>query len=328
MLLSNGIERHSDMPVSRPSDNGASALSLIDNPPTWPNGARCAVCFAFDFDAESLLHLYYPEDSTRRIALSSTLRYGARVAIPRIVKIWKHFGIKQTVFVPGWCLEAYPEAGALLVEHGHELAHHGWLHERPNQLSAADERRVLEKGIAIIEKVSGKPPVGYRCPSGAFSENTLGFLIEYGFKYDASLGGHDIPYLLEGKTGRMVELPSDHSLDDWPQYVNMKDFNMGVPIQSPDRAMDVFRADFDAAWAHGGLWSAVWHPFVSGRLARAQAMVGLIEHMQAKGGVWFATMAEIGAHIGGLIERGEWSPMVEQLPFWPTPVPQVARPSR
>ena len=65
-----------------------------------------------------------------------------------------------------------------------------------------------------------------------------------------------------------MELPSDHSLDDWPQYVNMKEFKMGMTIQSPDRAMDVFRADFDAAWEHGGLWAAIWHPFVSGRLAR------------------------------------------------------------
>src|SRR5450631_3619486 len=59
------------------------SLQLIDNPPPWPNGARCAVCFSFDLDAESLLHLYYPDDSKRRISLSSTLRYGARVAVPR-----------------------------------------------------------------------------------------------------------------------------------------------------------------------------------------------------------------------------------------------------
>jgi hypothetical protein len=108
----------------------------------------------------------------------------------------------------------------------------------------------------------------------------------------------------------------------------MKEFNMGMTIQSPERAMDVFRADFDAAWNHGGMWSAIWHPFVSGRLARAEAMVRLIEYMQAKGGVWFATMAEIGAHIDGLIASGAWSPSVERLPFWPEPVPQIARPSR
>ena len=303
-------------------------LPLIANPPPWPNGARCAVCFAFDFDAESLLHLYYPKDSTRRITLSSSLRYGARVAIPRIAGIWKHFGIRQTVYVPGWCVETYPEAIETLLEDGHELGHHGWLHERPNQLSPSDERRVLEAGIAAIEKVTGKPPVGYRNPSGAFSEHTLDLLVEYGFTYDASLAGDDVPYLLKGAKGSLLELPSDHPLDDWPQYVNLKEFNMGMTIQSPQRAMDVFRAEFDAAWEHGGLWSSIWHPFVSGRLARAHAMVELIEYMIAKGQVWFAPMEDIAAHINGLIARGEWTPPEEHLPFWTEPVPQIVTPSR
>ena len=303
-------------------------LKLIDNPPPWPNGARCAVCLSFDFDAESLLHLYYPEDATRRISLSSSLRYGARVAIPRIARIWKHYGIRQTVFVPGWCIETYPAAIEALLADGHELGHHGWLHERPNQLSRDDERAVLERGVAAIEKVTGRPPAGYRAPSGAFSEYTLDLLIELGFTYDASLPGDDIPYLLEGKKGRLIELPSDHTLDDWPQYVNLKEFNMGMTIQSPVRAMDVFRAEFDAAWNHGGVWAAIWHPFVSGRLARAEAMVELIDHMQAKGDVWFATLAEMAAHIDGLVARGEWTPSVERLPFWPESVPQLVRPSR
>jgi len=303
-------------------------LKLLANPPQWPNGARCAVCFSFDFDAESLLHLYYPTDSLRRISLSSSLRYGARIAIPRIVEIWRHFGIRQTVFTPGWCVETYPAAIEFILSNGHELAHHGYLHERPNQLSRDDERRVLEAGARAIERASGKAPVGYRCPSGAFSEHTLDLLLEYGFRYDASLGGDDVPYVIESAGGQLVELPSDHALDDWPQYVNMKEFNMGMTIQSPERAMDVFRAEFDAAWNNGGLWAAIWHPFVSGRLARAEAMVRLIEHMQAKGDVWFATLAEIGAHIDSLVASGAWTPSRERLPFWPTPPTQIAKPSR
>lgn len=303
-------------------------LQLIKNPPPWPNGARCAVCFSFDFDAESLLHLFYPEDSRRRINLSSGLRYGPRVAVPRIVEIWRHFGLRQTMYVPGWCIEAYPEAVELLVAEGHEIGHHGWLHERPNQLAPGDERRVLEAGIAAIERVTGAPPIGFRCPSNAFSEHTLDLLLEYGFRYDSSLAGDDVPYLLQGRTGRLVELPCDFALDDWPQYVNNKEFGMAQTIQSPARAMETFRAEFDAAWLHGGLWTSVWHPFVSGRLARAQAMVELIEHMQAKGDVWFAPMSEIAAHVEGLIARGDWAPQVETLPFWPEPVPQIVRPTR
>jgi hypothetical protein len=50
--------------------------------------------------------------------------------------------------------------------------------------------------------------------------------------------------------------------------------------------------------------------------------------MRAKGGVWFATLAEIGAYVQGLVERGEWTPPVERIPFWEEPAPQVARPSR
>ncbi|MBJ3774294.1 polysaccharide deacetylase family protein [Acuticoccus mangrovi] len=304
-------------------------LSLIDNPPPWPNGARCAVSFAYDFDAESLLHLYYPTDSARRLSLASTLRYGARVAIPRLAAIWRHFGIRQTVFTPGWCVEHYPEAIELLLEGGHEIGHHGWLHERVNQLSRGDEERVLEAGIRAIEKATGAPPVGYRCPSGAFSEHTLDLLIDYGLRYDASLGGHDIPYLVERSDGRaIVELPHDASHDDWNQYVHLKDANWQVPVAAPARARETFQADFDAAWNHGGLWTAVFHPFVSGRLARAEEQVRLIEYMMEKGDVWFATCAEIAAHIDGLVARGEWTPMVERLPFWPEPPEQVALPSR
>lgn len=301
-------------------------LKLIDNPPPWPDGARCAVCFAFDLDAESLLHLYYPEDSRRRITLSSALRYGPNVAVPRLIKVWQHFGIRQTVYVPGWCVETYPQAIEQLVEAGHEIGHHGWLHERVNSLSPSDEAKVMRAGIKAIEKVTGKRPAGYRCPSGAFSATTLDLLLDEGFAYDASLSGDDVPYLIENDRGAMIELPSDHALDDWPQYMNSRDFNHMLPIQSPAQAASVFRAEFDAAWDGGGLWSAVWHPFLSGRPARVQAMVELIEYMSAKGGVWFATMEEFGAHIRGLIDSGAWTPRRERLPFWEEPVPQIARP--
>ena len=113
---------------------------------------------------------------TRRISLSSSLRYGARVAVPRIAEIWKHFGLRQTMFVPGWCVETYPAAIEALLEGGHEIAHHGWLHERPNQLSRDDEEAVLVRGIEAIRAATGSAPTGYRCPSGAFSEHTLDLL--------------------------------------------------------------------------------------------------------------------------------------------------------
>ena len=83
---------------------------MIENPIPWPDGARCAVSFTFDMDAESLVHMYLTETALNRIALSSMLRYGPEVAIPRIVDAFRRFNLKQTFFIPGWCVEQYPRA--------------------------------------------------------------------------------------------------------------------------------------------------------------------------------------------------------------------------
>ena len=96
-----------------------------------------------------------------------------------------------------------------------------------------------------------------------------------------------------------------------------------LPIASPTRAMEVFRAEFDAAWKYGGMWIAVWHPFVSGRMSRADAIAELIEHMQGKGGVWFATLEAIAGHVDEVVTAGRWTPRVDRLPYYDRPVPGV-----
>jgi len=40
--------------------------------------------------------------------------------------------------------------------------------------------------------------------------------------------------------------------------------------------------------------------------------------MQAKGGVWFARMDEIAAHVRRCIADGSFKPRIDQLPFWET----------
>jgi peptidoglycan/xylan/chitin deacetylase (PgdA/CDA1 family) len=96
---------------------------MIQNPVPWPDGARCAVALTFDMDADSILHLEHPEDSISRVSAISMLRYGPEVAVPRIVETYKRFGIKQTFFVPAWCIEQYPRAVETMLEGGHEVAH-------------------------------------------------------------------------------------------------------------------------------------------------------------------------------------------------------------
>lgn len=298
---------------------------MIDNPIPWPNGARCAVAFTFDMDAESLVQIYLGTTAHNRPALSSLLRYGPEVAVPRIVAAFKSLGLRQTFFIPGWCIDRYPRAIKLILDGGHEIAHHGYIHEKPNQLTAAEEREYLERAIESIVNATGVRPRGYRAPSYASSQRTLDLLLEHGFEYDASLLGHDIPYLVSNGEKDLVELPSDLSLDDWTQYVCIREFGYMLPIASPERAMEVFRAEFNAAWRHGYLWIAVWHPFVSGRAARCDAMIELIQYMMAKGGVWFARMDEIAAHARKCFADDSWTPRIDRLPFFDGPLDIVPR---
>ena len=298
---------------------------MISNPLLWPDGARCAVAITWDLDADSGLNYYHPDRADTMVAGQTLTRYGPNVAVPRLVELSRRFELKQTVFLPGWCIERYPAAVDLLAESGCELALHGYLHERPYEQSKEDERYWLERGLEAYVRHLGRRPVGWRAPSFAFSKYSLRHLIDAGFEYDSSLMGDDVPYLLENQGDTLIELPAQVALDDWQYYMHGREFSASAPISAPQRVLEIYRSEFDAAWEYGGLWMSVWHPFLSGRLARIRAVIELIEYMQAKGGVWFATTAEISKHARGSIKRKEWTPRVERLPAYSSPLPEFSK---
>lgn len=292
---------------------------MISNPVPWPNGARCAVAITFDMDADSILHLEH-RDSHRRVSATSMLRYGPEVGVPRILDTYRKFDLKQTFFIPAWCIEQYPDTVDAMLEDGHEIAHHGYLHENPVGQSCEEQAYWLQRGIDVIEKHTGVRPRGWRAPLYNFSDASAELLIDAGFAYDASLMGDDVPYIIRAGHGELIELPSHWGLDDWPPYVHSIDLDYVMPVRGPEEVVRGFRSEFDAAWEHGGLWISVWHPFVSGRLARWVEVEKLIEHMRNKGDVWFARMDEIAQHVADRIADGSYRPRVDTLPFYAGPI--------
>lgn len=286
---------------------------MIGNPIPWPNGARCAVCFTFDMDAESILYLAHPQRAHSMVCAASMLRYGPEVAVPRILESYRHFGIRQTFFVPGWCAERYPRAIEAMMRDGHEVAAHGYLHEHPNELSDAQEREALRRSIAALQAVSGEKPAGWRAPLYNFSHRSAELLLEAGISYDASLMGEDVPYLLGTPRGRLLELPSHWGMDDWPPFMHSIELAFQMPIQSAARAWETWWEELEAMWAHGGLWIPVWHPFLSGRLARWSYTHRMIGRILEKRGVWLAPMRDIAAHVQRCIAEGTWTPRMESL---------------
>ncbi|MGH7071904.1 MAG: polysaccharide deacetylase family protein [Acetobacteraceae bacterium] len=298
---------------------------MIKNPIPWPAGNRCAVALTWDVDADSGLNYVHPDSADTLVAAQSLVRYGPTIAVPRLIDVLKRLDLRQTFFVPGWVIERYPATVDLILEKGHEVGLHGYVHERSNELSRDEEEYTLGRAVDAYVRKIGRRPRGWRAPAFAFSKHSLELLIGAGLEYDSSLMGNDIPYLLQGAAGELLELPTDWTFDDWPQYMHNRDFNVTMPVASPARAMELFRAEFDATWEYGALWITVWHPFLSGRLARLRAIIELLQYMRARGGVWFARLDEVSDHVRSLREAGSWRPDADWIRRYDSPIPELDR---
>jgi peptidoglycan-N-acetylglucosamine deacetylase len=183
----------------------------------WPDGARCAVTLSFDVDAESSFLNRGTEYATRLTSLSQG-RYGIQRGLPRILDLLDDYDITATFFVPGYVVEQHTAAIAEIQRSGHEIGHHGYLHERPDRLQPEQERPVIEHGLEAMRLMLGIRPVGYRSPAWEITPHTLEALNACGFLYDSSCMGSDTPYIESHGGHHILELPVQWLLDDWPLF--------------------------------------------------------------------------------------------------------------
>ena len=116
-----------------------------------------------------------------------------------------------------------------------------------------------------MTEVTGVRPLGYRAPSWNHSPNTLDILREMGFLYDSSLMADDRPYEIDahGEPTGMVELPVEWILDDAPLF-NPR----GDSYSHPRDVLQVWKDDFDGAYAEGTMFLLTMHPHVIGHRSR------------------------------------------------------------
>ena len=262
-------------------------------PKLWPGGARCAVALSFDSDHETN-ELREGGESIGRLSQG---QYGNRQGVPRILEILARRGAKASFFVPAVTALLYPDEQRRVVAEGHEVAIHGWIHERNSELPLEAERDLQMRSADTLEKVTGRRPVGIRTPSWDFSPNTLAITKAMGLVYDSSLMADVDCYelLMDGKETGVVELPVEWIRDD-AVYFNMNRFAALRPYTPPVDVFDIFRREFDAAYREGGVFQLTMHPHITGYRSRVWILDELIGHIRAHEGIWFATHAEVAAY--------------------------------
>ncbi len=259
-------------------------------PKAWPGGARCAVTLSFDADHETI-PLRDSDQSPMRISQG---QYGNRQGIPRIRGLLDRHGIRASFFYPAVSALLHPEEIRAVAQEGHEIGIHSWIHEANTKLPPGVERELTLRAADTLEKVSGQRPVGIRTASWDFSVDTLSIIREMGLLYDSSLMADDDPYELmdQGEPTGVVELPPEWIRDDAP-YFNFVRFSALRPYTAPSAVEEIFRAEFDGAYAEGGLFLLTMHPHVIGHRSRIALLDRLVSYIKGKPGVWFGTHAQV-----------------------------------
>ncbi|GKU83047.1 polysaccharide deacetylase [Niallia sp. NCCP-28] len=261
----------------------------------WPNQKKIAVLLTFDVDAETA-HAADPHNINRPSTLSMGT-YGRRIGLNRILQMLKKHEVPATFFVPGATAELDPTVIERIMEHKHVIGHHGYLHKRTDIMTLEEEEAELVRGIEILQKHTGKSPIGYRAPLWEMSPNTPSLLKKYGFLYDSSLQADDVPYLIDAGQGkRLLEIPGTWLLDDWEQFAFSGDWTMPFSIEEPDKVFRLWKAEFDALYEEGRCFNLTMHPQLIGRASRIALVDQLIAYMKTKPGVWFTTGDELAKH--------------------------------
>jgi polysaccharide deacetylase family protein (PEP-CTERM system associated) len=107
-----------------------------------------------------------------------------------ILALLSESGAQATFFVLGWIAERYPELVRRIVAEGHELASHGYEHERATHQSRGDLFEDVCKAKRLLEDIAGVEVRGYRAPSFSIGESNLwafDCIAEAGHRYSSSI---------------------------------------------------------------------------------------------------------------------------------------------
>ena len=261
-------------------------------PARWPGDAQVAVALSFDSDHETAV-LRSGDTQPGRLSQGE---YGSRVGAVRILELLEDRGIPASFFVPAVSALLHPDEVRSYAAAEHEVALHGWIHEWNTELKPGAERDLLHRSTEVLERITGRRPVGVRTPSWDFSEHTLELIGELGLVYDSSLMADDEPYeiLADGEETGIVEIPVEWIRDDAP-YLTMDRRSSVRPSPAPRDLLQPWIDEFEAAYAAGGLFQLTMHPHVIGHRSRLVVLAALLDHVASRPGVWYATHAQVAA---------------------------------
>ncbi|MGC8487561.1 MAG: polysaccharide deacetylase family protein [Clostridia bacterium] len=275
------------------------------------------VGYGVDVDAVAgWLGSYGGQDSPHDISRGV---YAGEVGTPRLLRLFKKYGVRTSWFIPGHSIETFPTQMAAVAEAGHEIGLHGYAHENPRAMTPEQEEEVLLHSLEVVTHLAGQRPRGYVTPWWEQSAVTVDLLLRAGIRYDHSMGDNDFhPFYARvgrswtpidysqparawmkpaqlGEESDLVEIGGNWNVDDLPPMMFNKNAANSYGFTSARVVEQTWRDQFD--WVYREYDYAVFpftiHPDVSGRPDVLLMHERLIEYMARQPGVRFVTLEEM-----------------------------------
>jgi allantoinase len=269
---------------------------IIDREPLFlPDGARLAVWVIinvedWDFNAPMARTIIpYPQGKgvIPDVANYSWFDYGTRVGFWRLKEVLDRRGIRATLSLNATVCEAYPRIVEESQKSGWEFLAHSFT-QRVMSLEE-DERDVVRRTMALIEKTTGQIPRGWMGPGLSETFDTPDILAEEGIEYVADWVNDDQPYPLKVKSGTLISIPYTLEIND-----------ITIHVIQQHRSPELFeraRDQFDTLYREGANTARVMaiavHPYVSGAPHRIKYFDQIFDYIQGHEGVLFMTGSEL-----------------------------------
>lgn len=213
--------------------------------------------------------------------------YGMRVGCWRFFELFKRLGIKPTLAANARICEHYPRVAQEAKDDGWEFMGHAYdqmpIHKHDDQAA------MINRSMDIIERFSGKRPVGWLGPGLTQTLETPELLAAAGVKYIGDWVYDDEPTVIRTAKGPLVTLPYTVELNDIPMML--------VQHHESDylarRTIDAFDRLYAEGKNRAKIVALAIHPYISGQPHRIKYLEQIYDYVSQFDGVLHWNGAEI-----------------------------------
>ncbi len=280
-----------------PTDNTRYDFSPITQRPAfhWAHGERLAVWICYNIE-----HFKVDVPATSVAPGLAQLKpdvinyawrdYGLRVGIWRNVEVMDRLGLPGSVTLNAEvCLHERAVVEELTKRNWCFLGHGLTNSQLLSGLPEAEERKVINETVAMIEKATGKRPIGWLGPALAETFATPELLVEARVKYVCDWVCDDQPFLIKVKNGRLISVPYSMHINDISMVLEQRLLGEAFGQAICDQ--------FDVLYREGATiprtMAIAVHPFLVGIPHLSKHFHRALEYIAGHKDVWFCTGDDI-----------------------------------